>query len=256
VISLYHWEPNANSMKVLVCLREKGLEFESHYVDLLALAQFRPDFLELNPFGQVPVLVDRGTAMAESTVINEYLEEAYPQVALAPRDPRGWYDLQGWSKFIDYNLSNSLATLGWWQVTRPAMAQAEMDGLRARLGDIPVKERADAWHAALADEPVADQIENSRRKIGLAVERIEGALGQGDWLMGNSYTLADINAFAFMRTLPALEPDLVNAAVAPRTVAWIERMSARPAVVEALAMARLQSEPGAYAPGPEHSRWG
>jgi len=57
VLHLYHAEPVANSMKSLLCLKEKGLDFHSHYVDLLRFEQHGADFVKLNPNGQVPVLV-------------------------------------------------------------------------------------------------------------------------------------------------------------------------------------------------------
>jgi len=76
MLELYHAEPVANSMKTLLCLKEKDLKFHSHYVDLLRFEQHRPEFLKLNPNGQVPVLVHNGAVITESTVINEYLDIA------------------------------------------------------------------------------------------------------------------------------------------------------------------------------------
>jgi hypothetical protein len=60
MLELYHAEPVANSMKVLLCLKEKGIEFTSHYVDLLRFEQHQPEFVAINPNGQVPVLVHDG----------------------------------------------------------------------------------------------------------------------------------------------------------------------------------------------------
>ena len=74
MLELYHAEPVANSMKVLLCLKEKGIEFTSHYVDLLRFEQHQPEFVAINPNGQVPVLVHDGATITESTVINEYLD--------------------------------------------------------------------------------------------------------------------------------------------------------------------------------------
>ena len=69
MLELYHWEPNAACGRVLICLAEKGLAFESRYVDLLHFEQHRPDFLRLNPSGEVPVLVDDGRPMTEASYI-------------------------------------------------------------------------------------------------------------------------------------------------------------------------------------------
>ena len=55
MLELFHWEPVSHSARVLICLHEIGVEFKSHYVDLMEFEQFSGDFLALNPAGQVPV---------------------------------------------------------------------------------------------------------------------------------------------------------------------------------------------------------
>jgi len=111
MLELYHWEPVGHSLRVLICLHEIGDSYRTHYVDALKFEQFSADFLKLNPLGQLPVLKSNGVAMAESVLLNEYLAESYPDSQLAPADPVGWYNVQVWSKFVDYNLASSLATL-------------------------------------------------------------------------------------------------------------------------------------------------
>src|SRR3569833_2020695 len=78
MLKLYHAEPLANSLKSLIPVKEKGLEFESIYVDLHKFEQHEPWFVAINPEGQVPVLVHDGAVITHSTVINEYLEDAFP----------------------------------------------------------------------------------------------------------------------------------------------------------------------------------
>ena len=65
-------------------MAEKGLVWEGVHLNLRQFDQVRPDFLALNPAGLVPVLQDQDAVLTESRIINEYLEEAYPQVALLP----------------------------------------------------------------------------------------------------------------------------------------------------------------------------
>jgi glutathione S-transferase len=70
--------------RVRIVLAEKGVEHETVVVDL----SDRPAWLyELNPAGKVPVLQGDGWALPESAVINEYLEERYPEPPLLPADP-------------------------------------------------------------------------------------------------------------------------------------------------------------------------
>ena len=254
MLELYHWEPTLESAKVMICLKEKGLDFKSHYVDILELEQYSGAFLKLNPAGQVPVLLDNGKVLTDSSLLNEYLEEAYPRPALAPHDAKGWYETLCWGKYVEYNLDTSVSTLGWHQVMKPVMEKRDRDKLKAAIDNIPLKERQEAWSAAIDFNDSGDQLENSRRKIGLAIQRMEETLKQGDWLMGSGYSIIDIDAFALARTLPQLVPDIVNEKESPSTMAWLQRISERPAVQEALSL--RQSDQDLYAPGPEHSRWG
>ncbi|MBB3021061.1 glutathione S-transferase [Microvirga lupini] len=90
-MKLYSGPVSLFSRKVEIALYEKGLAFERIEV---AFTQTRgyspkhPDVQALNPKGQVPVLVDGDLSLYDSTVIVEYLEDAYPEPALYPADPR------------------------------------------------------------------------------------------------------------------------------------------------------------------------
>jgi glutathione S-transferase len=65
--------------KVRFALGEKGLGWTGHYVDILNGEQFAPEFLAINPKAVVPVLVHDGHVITESTVICEYLQDAFPE---------------------------------------------------------------------------------------------------------------------------------------------------------------------------------
>ena len=101
MLELYHAEPAANSLKCLHCLKENGLEFVSHYVDLLRFEQHSPEFVRINPNGQVPVLIHDGSIVTESTVINEYLDDVFPAVSLRPENPVERARMRIFSKFVD-----------------------------------------------------------------------------------------------------------------------------------------------------------
>ena len=78
MLQLYHWEPNGACARVMIALKEKVLEFESRYVDLLAFEQHSPAFLALSGTGETPVLVRDGEAFTESSYVCEHLDEAFP----------------------------------------------------------------------------------------------------------------------------------------------------------------------------------
>jgi Glutathione S-transferase, N-terminal domain len=73
--------------KVRIALSEKRIPWEPIYVNLRAVEHKTPEFLALNPYGKVPVLLDEGAVIYESTVVNEYLEDRFPEPPLMPTDP-------------------------------------------------------------------------------------------------------------------------------------------------------------------------
>ena len=86
-MKLYDRHTSPNCQRTRVVLYEKNLTYETIPVDLVAKEQKKPEFLKMNPYGKVPVLVDGDTILYESCIINEYLEERYPEPPLLPRDP-------------------------------------------------------------------------------------------------------------------------------------------------------------------------
>ena len=86
-IVLYDAVPSSNSDRVKIVLHEKGLAYERVTLDLARKEQKQPEFLKLNPYGKVPVINDNGKVLFESCIINEYLEEQYPDPPLMPKDP-------------------------------------------------------------------------------------------------------------------------------------------------------------------------
>lgn len=110
MLELQHAEPTANSMKALLCLKEKQLGFVSHYVDLLRFEQPWPELVTIHRNGQLPVQVHDGAIFTESTAINEQLEDVFSAMPLRPSDPVERVRMRSWSKSVDeYFLAPSLA---------------------------------------------------------------------------------------------------------------------------------------------------
>ena len=66
----------------------------------------------------------------------------------------------------------------------------------------------EGWRLALRDGYPPELLEDSKRKVALAAQRIEAALARSPWLVGQSYSIADIDAFAICNSLPTLTPSL------------------------------------------------
>ena len=133
MLKLYHAEPVANSLRSLISLKEKGLDFESVYVDLHKFEQHEPWFVAINPEGQVPVLIHDGLVITHTTVIGEYLEDAFPEApALRPSAAIDKARMRYWNKFVDEHFMNFVSMHGWHR----------MVGVLARSIDSTTKNRA------------------------------------------------------------------------------------------------------------------
>ena len=101
MIELYHNDMSVCAQKVRFALAEKKLAWEGRHLNLRAGDQQKPEYLKLNPNAVVPTLVDNATVIIESTVICEYLDDAYPEPRLKPMDAAGRARMRLWTKQLD-----------------------------------------------------------------------------------------------------------------------------------------------------------
>jgi glutathione S-transferase len=195
-ITLYHDVPSSNSDRVKIALAEKGLNWEGVRVRLAQREQKKPEFLRLNPYGKIPVLAEDGKVLFESCIINEYLDEKYPNPPLMPKDPY----LRGRGRvLLDYAL-NFMHEPYW--------------ALRGEMRK-PEAER-DAKVAA-----------DSRRRLAELLPYLETALGDKPYFLGE-LSLTDIAIVP--RLLRMEEYGGLDPASSPRLAAWLQRMKDRPSV--------------------------
>ncbi len=259
MLELYHWEANGACARVLITLKEKGLDFKGHYVDLLAFEQHGPDFLKLNESGEAPVLVVDGRPMFESSYICEYLDEAHPTPALMPSDPLERWAARVWQKNVDDYIAASVSDLAWSAYGQAALEERNRGrnagSIDEAVARIPSPERRVQWEQSVAGLD-ADRLEKSKGRMADLIARMDKDIARGGWLAGSAYSLADIAVYPYAAYLPGVAPELLNAATAPHVTAWLEKVAARPAVKAAEAHGRAADPYRTAAPGPEHVRWG
>ncbi len=200
-IILYHDVPSTNSDRVKIALAEKGLAWEGVWIKLAKREQKSPEHLARNPYGKIPVIEDDGKILFESCIINEYLDEKYPNPPLQPKDP--FLRARG-RILIDYFL-NYLHDPYW-----------------ALRGEMTKK-----------DESQRDQqkIAETRKEVTDRLQYLENALGDQPFFLGD-YSLTDI---AMVPRFPRLEQyGVLPSAALPKLTAWFERMKIRPAVQSVL----------------------
>lgn len=196
MIRLYDFKSSPNCQRVKVVLAEKNLSYDTVTVDLRKQEQKTPEFLKLNPYGKVPVLIDNATVLYESCIINEYLNEKYPHPPLLPADA----GKRAKARILtDYGL-------------------AHLDGAYQKLRVELMKE------AAEQNQEVVTAAKNSLRKL---LQHLEEELDDQPYLVGD-FSLADADLIPRFIRLEgfAVLPD----PTLPRLGQYLQRMKARPSV--------------------------
>jgi|TARA_B100000315_G_scaffold260369_1_gene321193 glutathione S-transferase len=101
MLELYNTPHSTCSQKVRICLLEKNLEWTDRHVNLATKEHLSPEYLKINPNGVVPTLIHDGTIITDSSVICEYIDEVFPEPALAPADPAQKAAMRSWLRFIE-----------------------------------------------------------------------------------------------------------------------------------------------------------
>ena len=234
-IVLYHGGAAANSLKALLPLFEKKVEFKSHLMALINFEQHEPWFVKINPRGQVPVLVHGDRVLDESTLINEYVDDTFPGMPLKPSDAYGRHQMRLWTKFVDEYFCPALSFLGWHAMIKNAVAHLSEAEFEAKVARIPLKEQQDKWRESARQVWTPEQLADWRRKVKTSIERIENGM-LGTWMMGDQFTLADVSCFSMLINMPQRYADIVNEKDSPKVIGWYNRMLERDSVKQALSI--------------------
>ena len=197
MLKLYDYPDCPFCQKVRVVLAEKDLEYEKIFVDLRKQEQKLPDFLRLNPYGKVPVLLDDDEVIYDSTIINEYLEDEYPLPSLMPDDSNGKARVRMLEDYCD-NSFIPPTTMLLSQLRKP-------DGERDQ-----------------------QRVEQAREELRRALYFLRDKLTGHEFLVGKEFTIADAAFAPRIMVLGRLGIELEPALAPVQT--WIDRIRARPSV--------------------------
>ena len=229
MLTLYSFGPGANSLKPLLALYEKGLEFTSRQLNPAQFEHHEDWFKAINPRGQVPALDHDGKIVTESTVICEYLEDVFTDApALRPADPYDRAQMRVWTKWVDEYFCWCVSTIGWERMVKHMARALSDDEFEEKIKRIPIPEQQTKWRNARNGFP-KEVLDEEMRKIGVSVRRLEERLSQSEWLAGDQYTLADICNFAIANGMEKGFAELVNPSDTPGLIRWINQINARPA---------------------------
>ena len=229
MLVLHHAWRSSASRRVRLCLAEKGLSYDSFPVDMGALEHHSPEYLRINPNGVVPTLVHNGRPLHESGTICEYLDELSPDPPLRPADPYGRALMRNWIRHID-GLIGNLIIFNWRHHLQKVASSWSDDELAARLARIPSKERQEAWLRVARKPYTEEERETGRRKLIVLLDEMEAAIAADGWLVGASYSLADIAAVPFVKRIEEeIAPEAVTAEAHPHVRRWWDTIQARSA---------------------------
>ncbi len=235
-MKLYHSLHSTCSQKVRLCLEEKGLSWTGHHLNLRKFEHLDAEFLKLNPQGLVPVLIDQGRVLTESRIINEYLEDQYPQVALMPSDPYGKAQVRLWSHYIESGPSEAVKMPSFAKNIQPSLEKMNRDEAIEFIKKIPNPQIRDRWMLAATQGISQQDLIASHHILEEMVTRMNTALSHQQWLCGDQLTLADLEIAPFVQRLVRI--DLFHWVQShPPVLDWFHRIKSRTAFKTAMPQA-------------------
>jgi GST-like protein len=236
---VWTWEPNSNSGKPLFALKQKGVDFDYHYINMTEFEHHTPEYLARNPAGTLPTMEHNGKIFTESTPMCEYIDATWPDQGprLVPADPKARYRMRAIGRKIT-SYAGALSVIGWHNFIGPMARAKGPEEIKRILERIPTKERRIAWQTAVNSTFTEEQLSAARAAVGRGVMEMDELLKESPFLAGPSYSIADVEAFANFYSLPMTVPDYANKEKAPRYIDWLIRIYNMPGTMEAFGLSR------------------
>ena len=228
MIELYHFGFSTCSQKVRLVLAEKGVDFVSHEVDLLRGDQHDPKYVKLNPNHVVPTLMHDGTALIESTLINEYLDEVFRDPPMWPSDPCRRHAARLWTKLLDEKIQAAIAVVTFAIGPRNLLLHQPAEVRDANINAIPDSADREARRSVIEHGVEAPEFAGALAKMVAFLDKMDATITPGGWLSGDSFGLADAAALPYVLRLDhlAMGP-LLSTDARPAVADWYARVRAR-----------------------------
>jgi len=228
MLYLYQGSTSVCSVKVRLALAEKGLAYDGEVLDLQRGDQHRPDYAKLNPNEVVPTLVHDGKVIIESTLIIEYIDEAFPNPPLMPSDPYGRAIARLFMKKVDDYLHAACSTITFATANRKVLIRKTPEELEAHLAKIPNPDYRERQRLSIAQGLAAPHVAQALRMHEKYVADMEAALATQSYLAGDTYTLADAAATPYLFRAEILGLDRLWLGRRPKVSVWYDRIRRRP----------------------------
>ena len=195
-----------NPRRARMFLAEKGLQPEVREISMSKGEQLSPEFLEVNPFGTIPVLVtDEGEVITENVGIAAYLEALQPEPPLMGRTPAEKGQVARWNAIVEQHGGAPIGDA--FRNAHPAMKGRAIPGPRNH-------------------DQIPELARRGEQRVADFFDLLETRLADRDFLATDFFSFADITGFVmvdFARVIKTRIPEQNKA-----TLAWFERIKARP----------------------------
>ena len=196
MMTLYSGTTDPFSQRCRIVLHEKGMDFQIIDVDL----DHKPeDLAVMNPYNQVPVLVERDLVLHESNIINEYIDERFPHPQLMPGDP----------------------------VARARVRLFLLNFEKELFAHVNILE-----NRGITAKPTDKQLEKARSQIKDRLTQLAPIFLKNKYMLGDDFSMLDVAIAPLLWRLDYYGIDMSKNAVP--LLKYAERIFSRPAYIEAL----------------------
>ena len=230
MIELYHFWDSPCCFKVRTVLAEKNIDWKEHLIASVQFDHFQPDYQAVNPHSVVPTLVHDNDVFMQSGVIAEYLDEAFPEIPLKPKNPAERAVMRQWAFEEQVYLFPLIVTMSFNLMMTLREKAYGMDQLKEWSKRHPDQVRAQGYLSRVSSPMDQQAVDVAGEKFTWYMARLEQQfeVSGGPWVCGKIYSLADISLGPILDRIDYL--DLLNLLDGtPKVADWYERMKERPA---------------------------
>lgn len=224
-LTLYNFPVSTCSQKVKLTLAEKDLSFTNFEVDWRNEDHLSSWYLAINPNGVVPTLKHGTRIVIDSSVINEYLDEVFPDKPLLPREPYARAKVRSWRQYIDEVPTTAIRIPSFNLVILKNMKNLTEEAFAARATKRPLRKH---FYQKMSPSGFSQlEFDQALERLRQTLERMERALAETRWVASNEFSIADIS---LMPTIVRLD-DLGLSRLwgdLPEVQSWYTRCQERP----------------------------
>lgn len=189
-IILYNFPVSTCSQKVKLALAEKEIPFTNFEVDWRNEDHLSSWYLAINPNGVVPTLKHGERIVIDSSVINEYLDEVFPDKPLLPREPYARAKVRTWRQYIDEVPTTAIRIPSFNLVILKNMKHMSEEAFAAKAEKRPLRKH---FYQKMSLNGFSQlEFDQALERLRQTLERMERALESSEWVASDAFSVADI----------------------------------------------------------------